>query len=423
MRSDSLWFHRDFRSLWASDTVSQFGTFVGHMVLPLLAATALAASPFEMGLLTAAESAAFLLIGLPAGVWVDRTRRRSLMVTADIARAALLFTVPVSWWLGVLSLPHLVVVALLVGVCTVFFDLAYQSYLPFLVGRSKLVEGNAKLQASQSVAQVTGPGIAGGLTRLIGAANAVLATGVSYLASAVFLFRITASEPDMRHRRDTNTTLRADVAEGLRFVFGNRLLRAITATTASANFFGGALTAVTVLFLIRTLGLSETHVGLVLGCAGAGSVLGAVTAGWWTSRFGQARTIWLVPLLTWPGQLLLPLSEPGWLVVLASIGPALTGYGAVVYNVAQVSFRQSICPDRLLGRMNASIRFVVWGTLPLGGLVGGAFGEWLGIRGALWVAAAGEALAVLWVLLSPLRRMRDLPEGHDPAAAHQAASS
>lgn len=422
MRSDSLWWHRDFRSLWLGDTVSQFGTFVGHTVLPLLAVTALALTPFEMGLLTAAETAAFLLIGLPAGVWVDRVRRRSLMVVAAAARAGLLLTVPIAWWLGLLTLAQLLVVALVVGVCTVFFDLAYQSYLPFLVGREKLVEGNAKLQSSQSVAQVAGPSIGGGLAQLAGAASAVLTTGLSYLAAAGLLLRIKAVEPRPERRGDTR--LAAEVAEGLRFVFGNPLLRAIAGATASANLFSGAILALEVLFLVRTLGLTEAHVGLVLACAGAGSVLGALTVGWWTRRLGQARTIWLVPLLTWPGQLLLPLSEPGWLLALAMIGPAIAGYGAVVYNVAQVSFRQVICPDRLLGRMNASIRFVVWGTLPLGGLAGGVLGEWLGIREALWIAAAGEALAVLWVLLSPLRGMRDLPIDQDPAAAsHQAASS
>jgi MFS family permease len=423
VRRDSLWFHRNFRQLWVSDTVSQFGTFVAVTVLPLLAVTALAATPFEMGLLTSAETAAFLLIGLPAGVWVDRMRRRLLMLWADIARAVLLTSIPVAWWLDALTLPHLIVVGLLVGVCTVFFDIAYQSYLPALVGRSKLVEGNAKLQTSQSVAQITGPGIGGGLAQLIGAANAVFTTGLGYLASALFLFRIKKTEPEAT--RGERGSVRAEVAEGLRFVFGNRLLRAITAATASANFFGGAILAVEVLFLVRMLGLTETGVGTILGCAGAGSVAGALTAGWWIRRFGQARTIWLVPLLTWPAQLLLPLAQPGWRTGLVVVGTALAGYGAVVYNVAQVSFRQTICPDELLGRMNASIRFVVWGTMPLGGLLGGALGELLGVRGALWVATAGQALAVLWVLLSPLRGMRDLPVTDPDQAtdAHQSASS
>ncbi|SFQ33524.1 Predicted arabinose efflux permease, MFS family [Amycolatopsis arida] len=403
----SLWLHRDFRRLWAGDTVSQFGTFVGHTVLPLLAATVLAATPAQMGLLTAAEHAAFLLLGLPAGVWVDRVRRRTLMLAADAVRGTLLLTVPLAWWAGALTLTHLVVVALLVGACTLFFDVSYQSYLPFLVGRDRLVEGNTKLQASQSVAQVTGPGIGGLLVQAVGAATAVTATGLSYLASAGWLLRIRAREP--RPVRAEGTRLRTEVAEGLRFVFGDRALRAITGYTASANFAGAAFTAVEVLFLTRHLGLPAAAVGTVLAAGGAGSVLGALTAGWWTRRIGQARAIWLVPLLTAPAMFLVPLSAPGWRIGLVVAGLVVTGYGIVVYNVAQISYRQALCPDHLLGRMNASIRCVVWGTLPLGALAGGLLGEWIGVPATVWVAAAASTVAVAWVLCSPLRTMRDVP--------------
>jgi MFS family permease len=421
MARDSLWFHRDFRRLWAGDTVSQFGTFTGHTVLPLLAVTVLVASPFQMGLLTAAEYAAFLLIGLPAGVWVDRMRRKPLMLAADVARGVLLLTVPLAWWAGVLTLIQMIVVALLVGVCTLFFDVAYQSYLPFLVGRAKLMEGNAKLQSSQSVAHVSAPGIAGVLVQAIGAANAVTTVGLSYLTSAAFLLRIRAREPKpvrLQERR-----LRTEVAEGLRFVFGNRHLRAITACTASANLAGGAFTAVEVLFLTRNLGLPAAGVGTVLAIAGGGGVLGALTANWWIRRLGQARAIWLVPLVTWPAQLLIPLAAPGWRIGLVPIGLAVAGYGIIVYNVAQVSYRQAVSPDHLLGRMNASIRTVVWGALPFGGLLGGLLGEWIGIRGAVWVSAAGMILSVLWVICSPLRSMRDLPTTEEPPAPVSAPSA
>ncbi|SFB37767.1 Predicted arabinose efflux permease, MFS family [Amycolatopsis marina] len=411
MARDSLWFHRDFRRLWAGDTVSQFSTFVSITVLQLLAVTVLAANPFEMGLLTAAEHAAFLLIGLPAGVWVDRMRRKPLMVGADLARGLLLLSVPFAWWAGVLTLTQLLVVALLVGVCTLFFDVAYQSYLPFLVGRVNLVEGNAKLQASQSVAHVTGPGIGGALAQLAGAANAVLAAGIGYLASAALLLRIRVQEPTPE--RAAHRNLRAEIAEGLRFVFGNTTLRAITLCTATGNFAGGAYAALQVLFLTRELGLPAAGVGLVLAISGVGGILGAFTASWWSRRIGQARAVWLVPLVTWPAQLLVPLAVPGWRVGIAVAGLVIVSYGIIVYNVAQVSFRQAICPDRLLGRMNASVRSVVWGAMPLGSLLGGVLGEWLGVRGGVWVATAGMSLAVLWVLFSPLRSMRDLPSSEE----------
>ncbi|MFD4250970.1 MFS transporter [Amycolatopsis thermoflava] len=406
-RRDSLWFHSGFRLLWAGDTVSQAGTFVGITVLPLLAATVLSATPGEMGLLTAAENAAFLLIGLPAGVWVDRMKRRPLMLRADFARAALLLTIPLAWWAGRLTLAQLVVVALLVSVGTVFFDVAYQSYLPSLVGREHLVEGNAKLQASQSVAQVVGPGLGGGLTQLFGAANAVLATGAGYVASGLFLLRIRTPEPEPEPH--DGTPLRAQIAEGLRFVFGNPALRAIVLCTASGNFAGTIVISMQVLFLTRDLGLSPSGVGLVLAVASGGGILGALTAGFWTRVIGQARAIWLVPMTTWPLQLLLPLSQPGWSVALGVLGMVASGYGIVVYNVAQVSYRQAICPDRLMGRMNATVRFVVWGAMPLGGLAGGALGELIGVRSTVWTGCALMAVTMLPVLLSPLRRMRDLP--------------
>jgi MFS family permease len=407
MHRGSLFRHADFRRLWAGDTASQFGTFVGNTAVPLLAAVTLAATPFEMGLLTAAETLAFLLLGLPAGVWVDRLSRRRVMLTADFTRAALLLSVPIAWWAGVLTLAQLLVVVLFVGVATVFFDIAYQSYLPSLVGREHLLEGNAKLQAVQSTAQIAGPSAAGVLVQLISAANTVLVTGLGYLTSALFLLRIRTKEPEPD--RGGHAPLLPQIAEGLRFVFSDKPLRATVGTTATANFFGGAFTAVYVLFLTRTVGLAPAAVGVLLAVGGAGGILGAVCSGALTRRIGQARAIWLVPLCTLPGHLLLPLAAPGWRLGLAGFGAALGWCGIIIYNVASVSYRQAICPDRLLGRMNASVRFVVWGVIPLGGLLGGGLGEGLGLRGALWVAVTGEVAAVLWVVCSPLRRMRDLP--------------
>jgi predicted MFS family arabinose efflux permease len=397
----SLWSHRDFRLLWAGDTVSQFGSAIGQTVLPLLAAGTLAATPLQMGVLSAANTAAFLLIGLPAGVWVDRMRRRPLMLSMDLVRAAVLLSVPLAWWAGLLTLAHLVVVALLIGVCTVFFDIAYQSYLPSLVGRTQLVEGNSKLQASQSVAQVSGPAAAGGIAQLLGAANGVLLTGLGYLGSALFLWRIKAVEAPPRSTG--GVSLRAQIAEGLRFVFGNPSLRAIVACTGTSNFFSGMLGAVLVLFLVRDLNLADGVVGLVLSAAGAGGVLGAVTAHRWNVRFGQTRTIWLSMVVTQPFGLLLPLAASDWRVGFVVLAEGAVAYGSIVYNVAQVSYRQALCPDHLLGRMNASVRFVVWGTIPLGGLVGGLLGGWTSVPTTLWVAVIGQLAAVGWVLFSPLR--------------------
>jgi MFS family permease len=403
----TLWRHRDFLLLWSGETVSQVGTMISHLALPLLAATVLGATPWEMGLLVAAERAGFLLVGLPAGALMDRLPRRPVMIAADLVRFALFASIPVAWWLGVLTFAQLVAVALLGGVATVFFDVGYQSVLPAVVGRGGLVEGNAKLESTRAAAEAAGPALGGGLVQLAGAAMAVLLDALSYLVSAAFLARMRTVE--VVATRDPARSLRADMAEGLRFVLGHPLLRPIAACTGTANLFGGVLSAVSVLFLAREIGLPAGVVGLVLAAGSVGGVLAAVTAGHWIRRFGQARTLVSALLMTGPITLVLPLTTAGAGLAWFALGMFAVAYGGVVYNVAQVSFRQSVCPDRLLGRMNASIRFLVWGTIPIGGLLGGAMGELLGLRATLLVAGAGFVLAPLWLVASPLRRLRDLP--------------
>lgn len=403
----SLWRHRDFRLLWIGDTGSQFGEMITNTAAPLLAALVLAATPFQMGLLNAADTVAFLVLGLPAGAWVDRMRRRGLMLGANVGRAVLLATVPVAWWLGVLTLAQLIIVGLFVGGFSLFFDVAYQSYLPSLVGRDQLVDGNAKLQASASVAQVSGPALGGGLTQLLGGANAIGVNALTYVWSIVCLARIRTPEPKVDRAPDRN--LRREIAEGLRFVVGNRSLVAIVSCTGTSNLCSNIMGAVGVLVLTRQLGASAGIAGLVLSGGGVGGVAGALLARRISVRIGQARTIWLSLVVTQPLLLLVPLAGRGWLISLYAVGWLAFGFGGVVYNVAQVSFRQAICPDRLLGRMNASVRFLVWGTLPLGALLGGVLGEVIGIHATLWVGAAGCVLAPLFVVLSPLRRLRDVP--------------
>jgi MFS family permease len=404
----TLWRHRDFLLLWSGETVSQVGTMVSHLALPLLAATSLGATAWEMGLLVAAERGAFLLVGLPAGVLLDRVRRRPVMIAADLVRFALFASIPLTWALGVLTFAQLLVVALLAGVATVFFDVGYQSVLPAVVGRAGLVEGNVKLESARAAAETAGPALGGGLVQLVGAAAAVLLDAVTYLVSAAFLLRMRTREAVPT--RDPARSLRAEMAEGLRYVLGHPLLRPITLCTGTANLFSGVLAAVSVLFLARELGQLPAVIGLVLAAGSAGGVLGALTAGRWIRRLGQGRTVVTSLLVTGPFALVLPLTTPGAGLGWFALGTAAIAYGGVVYNVAQVSFRQSVCPDHLLGRMNASIRFLVWGTIPIGGLFGGALGELIGLRATLLVTAVGMVLSPVWVLASPLRRLRDLPD-------------
>ena len=263
MAKGALWGHRDFRLLWGGETVSELGAQVSRLAIPLLAVRTLHATTFEMGLLTAASTAAFLVVGLPAGAWVDRMRRRRLMIGADLGRVLALGSVPVAYALGWLTLAQLFVVTLVSGVLTVFFDVAYQSYLPALVGRAHLVEGNAKLTGSEQAAAVAGPSLAGWLVQLLGSATAVAVDAASFVVSALALSAIRADEPRPDVPDGGHPRLRHDMAEGLRFVFSDALLRAIAATTATANLFAGIAAAVEVVFLVREVHASPAVIGLL----------------------------------------------------------------------------------------------------------------------------------------------------------------
>ncbi|MFF8784984.1 MFS transporter [Streptomyces sp. NPDC015125] len=409
---------RDFRLLLAGAAAGQLGAQVTLVALPLVAVLELDAPAFQVGLLTAAETAAFLLVGLPAGAWVDRMRKLPLMIRADVVRALTMASIPLAAVAGVLTMAQLYVVALVTGVATVFFDVAHQSFLPQLLPKDQLVSGNGALETIRSSAQVAGPGIGGGLVQLLGAALAIVTDAAGYALSALFLWRI--KQPESLPERRPDASLRRDIGEGLRFVCGHRLLRVIAVTTGLGNFFAAVLMATQSVFLVRVLGLAPGVVGLVLAASALGGLAGALCAGRLAARLGQARLIWLSSLVTGPFAVLWPLSGRGAGAALFALGSGVVFFGAVVYNVAQVSFRQTLCPPRLLGRMNATLRFLMWGTLPLGALAGGALADAFGARMALVWCAAGFLAVPLPLLLSPLRRMRDLPAtgpAEDPDAA------
>jgi MFS family permease len=410
-RPAGLWQHRDFRQLWAAETVSQIGTQVTQLALPVVAVTYLAASPLQMGYLTALETVAFLVIGLPAGAWVDRWRRKRVLVTADVVRAVTLASLPIAYLAGVLTLGQLFVVAAVTGAATVFFDVAYQSYLPSLVHRDQIVDGNGKLEASRAVAQVAGPGAAGVLLRVVGAPLLIALDAVSFLLSALFIGAI--RQPDRVPDRSTRRRLRTEIGEGLSFVVRHPLLRRIVACTGTSNLFSMITTTLLVLFALRELDLSETDLGFVLSAGAVGGLLGAVTAARFARWVGEGRAIPLSVLVALPFAALTPLAALGAPVPLLVLSQFGFSWVVVVYNVTQVSFRQRLCPPQLLGRMNASVRFLVFGTMPVGGLLGGALGTWLGVVPTLWIAVGGQALAAAWVTLSPLLGLRDLPDEWD----------
>jgi MFS family permease len=416
-RLGGLWRHRDFLSLWGAETVSQFGTQVTLLALPLVAIVTLDESTFRVAVLTSVEYLPFLFFTLPAGVWVDRLPRRPILIVANLGRATALISVPLAHWAGVLTIWQLYLVGFVVGVGTVFFDLAYMSYLPRLVGRAELVEGNAKLEMSRSAAQVAGPGLAGLLVSALTAPIAIAVDAVSYLVSVVLMGRIRTVEAVAS--REERRSLRAELREGLGYVFRHPYQRGIVAAVAISNFFGQLVFAILLVFAVRELDLSAAAIGVILSLGSVGALLAAVTARRVGDRLGVGRTILLAAFLFGPGTLLIAVAPVDYAAVFIVAAIAVVGYGGTLFNVTMISLIQAITPDRLLGRANASRRFVVWGVVPIGGFVAGALATAIGLRATMTVGAIGGVLAVVPILLSPVRsvgRISELGEPDDQAS-------
>jgi MFS family permease len=407
-----LWRHGDFLKLWSAETVSQLGTQVSQLALPLAAILVLDASAFQVAFLTTVEFLPFVLLTLPAGVWVDRMRRRPILVAADLGRGLLLASIPLAHAFGQLTIWQLYVVGFGVGVGTVFFDVSYQSYLPSLVDRKQLVEGNSKLEVSRSGALIAGPGLAGALVGAITAPYAILVDAVSFLGSAAFLFRIRAQEE--RVERSQQASMLRELKEGLRYLLGHRYWRPFAICTGTSNFFGQVGFSIFLVYAVRELELSPQLIGLSLIPLGAGGLAAALFAGRLSARFGVGPTIIGSAAVFGPASLLVPLAPASFPIPFFAASFALLGATGIVYNITGISLVQTITPERLLGRLNASRRFLVWGTIPLGALTGGALASVIGLRPTLWVGAAGSCLCFLPILLSPLRKLRDMPTEQEP---------
>jgi len=417
--SGGLWRHPDFLKLWSAETVSQFGSQISGLAIPLVAIIVLDATAFEVAALTVVEFTPFLLFSLPAGVWVDRLRRRPILVISDLARAALMFSIPIAYAFDALTLGQLFVVGFLFGVFTVFFDVAYQSYLPSLVDRTQLIDGNSKLEISRAAGQLGGPGISGVLVGKFGGPVAILIDAVSFLFSAIFLFSIRKGEPKTaREEGERGPGMKAEIREGLRYVLGHRYLKYIAACTATFNFFGSLATAILLVYAVRTLHLSPALIGLALTVSNFGPLLAAFTSNKISKRLGVGPTIIAASAIAGPMLIFIPLAPVGnSAVIVLGVVFAVSGFANVVYNITQLSFRQAITPERIQGRMNSVMRFIVWGTIPLGQLAGGALATRYGLRTAMWVGAIGCCLPFLPVLLSPVRTLREMPE---PVAEEEA---
>ncbi|HEX5824998.1 MAG TPA: MFS transporter [Candidatus Limnocylindrales bacterium] len=441
----SLFRHPNYARLWTAATVSLFGTQVSQIAIPFFAAVILNASPGQVGLLVTIEFLPFLLFTLPAGVWVDRFPKRRILVIGDLGRAAMLVSIPIAYAFDALTIWQLYVVGFFNGLMTVFFDVADQSYLPTILERDELVEGNAKLQISQSSAQILGQPFGGGIVALLTAPVAVLIDAVSYVVSAGLILSIrerarglgarirpsdpvanvlateaddvapspaaaaAVSEDRPTAALDADGGMRRQIVDGLRYILRHDYLANIAATTASSNLFGNIAFAIFPVYAYKVLLLSPAAVGTIGGIGGAGVLLGALVANRVQARLGVGRTIILTAASFGPVAVLIPFATPETGFWLVSISLFLGGLLNVIYNVSQVSLRQAITPEHFLGRMNATMRFLVWGTIPIGSLIGAGLSEVIGVRPTIWVGALLSLLCFLPVFFSPVRHIRTIP--------------
>ncbi len=415
----------DFRRLWIADTVSQFGTQISAFAVPYTAIVFLNADAAQVGALATVEFLPFLLFTLPAGAWIDRMRRRPILIGGDLGRAVALGSIPVAYALGALTIIQLYVVGFCVGILTVFFDGAYQSYLPAIVNDDELIEGNAKLQISGSSAQVTGQPLAGALVQLVAAPVTIFIDALSYLWSAFFVSRIERQEAPLPARPPGGSPLQrlrafgAEIGAGLRYVTRHHFLANIALCTGTANLFGNIMFTLLLLYEVRFLGLAPGIIGLIGFFGALGALLGGFTATRLAERFGVGRIIVASIFIGGLSALLIPLAPVGNVAaVFIAVAGAIGGWGSVVYNVNQVSLRQAITPNELMGRMNATMRFLVWGTIPIGSALGGVLGSTIGVHETIWVGAILGCFVFLAVVLSPVRSLRRIEDALPVAAAN-----
>ncbi|MDS1271515.1 MFS transporter [Lipingzhangella sp. LS1_29] len=410
-RPGSLWRHADFLRYWLSQTLSRSGVQIATLALPLAAIYLLDASPGQLGILNAAVFAPYLLVSLLAGVWIDRCRKRNLLIGADLGRVLALSAVPLLALFGVLEIHHLYVIAFAMGVFAVFFDVSGTAYLPTLVGREQLLDGNSKLQASIVVTQSGGPALAGVFVQFLGAPITLVISAVTSLTSVASMLTIRNREekppvPEQRQRA------LAEIWESLRFIAKDRYLRFLTVRSGVNNLFFTARNTVLPLFVLQVLGLNSAILGLILGVGALGALLGATIAKPMAQRLGPGRVIVGAYGISSLAQILLPAAHGPASLVLAMLLPMffVGGLFMTVGNTNVATLQQMLIPQEKLGKVVAGMRTVTWGSMPLGALLGGSLGSVLGVREALIVTAVGFCLSALWIALSPIAKLRSFPE-------------
>ncbi len=413
-----LWRHFDFLKLWSARTISLLGSHVSFLAVPLTAVLLLDATPFQMGLLTAAETLPYLLFGLIIGAWVDRLKRRPLLIAADLGRGLLVFGIPLLAVLNALSMEALILLAFLIGCLTVVADVADEAYLPTLIGRDQLVEGHSKLETTGSAAELIGPGLAGLLVQWLSAPLAIAFDALSFFISGGLLLLIHGDEP-VPIRAEGHGNIWREIRAGLGFTLRHAILRPIIATSVTLQLFGGMIDALLMLYVTRNLGLSPIFVGSIYMMGSLSGLLVAAAAERLIRRGGVGRVTIVAAAMIGVGWLTIPVAGATVATPLLPIlvGMLVTGAGNTLFNITSRTLTQTLTPDHLLGRVNSSGLFLGMGILPAGSLIGGVLGGTLGTQTTLLIAGGGIMFGWLWVFFSPLRRMRTIPQNQTAQAS------
>jgi len=407
-----LWRHPEFLKLWAGQSVSVVGDQITMLALPLAAVLVLDASAAEMGVLAAAGWLPHLLFALGAGLWVDRRRRkRWVMIATDLGRAAVLFSVPLAYWLDALTIEHLIAAAFAVGALTVLFDIAWGVLFMRVVPREDVVEANGKLMTSRSLSFVAGPPGAGGLVQAFGAPVAIVLDAVSFLVSALFVSRVRVDEGPVPELN--GESVRTRLASGFRFLFRHEILRPTLLCFATINLFNLGLWAIVILYFAEGLGLSAATIGILLGTAAIGGVIGALVAPAVGRRIGIGPAVTVGAVLFTAPLLLFPLAGGPRPLLLGMLfaGEFLSGLGVMLLDIQGNSLTLLLTPEAMRARQLATFKFINYGVRPIGALGGGLLAEAIGLREALLVTAVGGMLGVLWLIPSPTPRLREVPSG------------
>ena len=402
-----------FLALWIGQSVSAIGSQISGIAIPVIAVTFLGATELEMGLLTAADTSAFLIFGLLAGALVDRWIKRQVMLIADLVRMLAVALVPILWIYGVLNIYQLMFIGAVLSVATVFFDVSYQSYIPILLPKEYIGIGNSRLETTSQISGIAGPGVVGWLLQFFKAPLLLIIDALSFFVSAVSLWFIKDRE-EPKPKADRKPLVQ-EIKAGLHFVWNQRLIRAISFTTSTSNLFGTIAGTMFALYFFRTeyLGFNTASYGILVSLGSVGGLLGATVTPRLIKLFGEGPLVVISAIVSGSVQLLIPIAwytPREYALVFLGAQFFLTSFLALTYNITQVTARQRICPEHLLGRMNASIRFMVWGCMPIGALISGALGTVLGVVPTLWIGAIGGLFAASFVFFSPLRTMREMPQ-------------